>query len=321
MKTFKNKSGLLATTNSKTVWIHSEKRIYKQFPFEHFDINNWDEAEKFERFDKLLKTFNYFQSLTKKQLNEIDKKREERENKKRVPTVQQFIHDRLYFKIVPKLRSLAACLPDMGYSMGAKYTVQYLIFKGQYSDCSEYAKCSKFRAIHGNFTLKLTRDEFINAENIAGIFTYIYPNHKTKVKKCYWYEKTGEKQYYQLKKVDGFICGDFHALTKEAAKKGFETREKYRKEAVKKQIEAEKQKSEQLKAFNKAYSKALRYQYGIEDSLKVNCEAGTKAFILRCGLDSTKKYRGSFLMKVAAEKSKNSIGYVRRMIENRAKII
>ena len=212
-------------------------------------------------------------------------------------------------------------MPDMGYSMGAKYTVQYLNFEGSFSDCSEYAKSSKYRATHGNFSLKLSRDEFINAENIASVFTYIYPNQKTRVKKCWWFERVGEKQYYQLKKINGFICGDFHALTKEAAKKGFETREKYRKEAVKKQIEAEKQKIEQLKAFNKTYSKALRYQYGIEDSLKVNCETGTKAFILRCNLDSTKKYRGSFLMKVAAEKSKNSIDYVRRMIEYKAKTI
>ena len=90
-------------------------------------------------------------------------------------------------------------------------------------------------------------------------------------------------------------------------------REKYRKEAEKRQIEAEKQ-------YNKAYYKALRLQYSIEDSLKVNCETGTKAFILRCGLDSTKKYRGSFLMKVATEKSKSlSIQYVKKMIEYKAK--
>lgn len=245
---------------------------------------------------------------------EIALKLIERENNKRVPTVQQFIHDRLYFKIVPKLESLASCLPTMGYSMGAKYTVEYSSFIGSYSSCEEYANSCSYRAIHGNFTLKLTRNEFLYSENIAGVFTYIHPNQKTKVKKCWWYEKTGEKQYYQLKKVDGFICGDYHAKTKEAAKKGFETREKSRKEAEKRQVEA-------VKAFNKSYSKALRLQYGIEDSLKVNCETGTKAFILRCGLDSTKKYRGSFLMKVAAEKSKHSIDYVKRMIENKAKLL
>lgn len=238
----------------------------------------------------------------------------EREKNKEVQTVKKFIYDRLRFKIGPKLESLASCLPDMGYSMGAKYIVEYLSFKGYYSNCEEYAKSSKFRATHGSFELKLSRDEFINAENIAGVFTYIYPNQKTKVKKCWWFEKAGEKQYYQLKKINGFICGDFHALTKEAAKKGFETREKYRKEAEKRQIEAEKQ-------YNKAYFKALRLQYSIEDSLKVNCEPGTKAFILRCGLDSTKKYRGSFLIKVATEKSSLSIKYVKKMIEYKAKFI
>lgn len=101
-------------------------------------------------------------------------------------------------------------------------------------------------------------------------------------------------------KVDGYIFEGFHAKTKKEALEGGN-----------KIIEKRKQAEKSQKAFNKA----LRRQYSFNDSLLAgNCEAGTRAFILRLHLDSTKKYRGSFLIKQAEQKSSSSLYYVKRMI-------
>ena len=65
----------------------------------------------------------------------------------------------------------------------------------------------------------------------------------------------------------------------------------------------------------KAFAKACRRQYSYSDSLAAgNCEAGTRAFIMRLGLDANKKYRGTYLMKQATKRSANSLYYVTKMI-------
>ena len=69
-----------------------------------------------------------------------------------------------------------------------------------------------------------------------------------------------------------------------------------------------------------SFEKALRLQYTFNDSLKAgNCEVGTKAFQLRLGLSDVKKYRGSYILKLAKEKSTSSVYYVERMIKARIK--
>lgn len=319
MKTYFNDSKkLFAVTNEKTAWlVNFEKtKIFEQFSIEHFDIDNWLEVKNIISFDKLKKTFDIFQSMTKKQLVEIDKKRIKRYENKKVITVRFFLSDLMQKKYGEKLKRLASCLPDMGYSMGAKYYVLLHSCLGSYSNCQEYARSSKFRAVHGSFRLKIDFDTFKNSECIGGLFTYIYPNQKQSVKKCWWYEKTGEKQYYSLKKFEGFICGNFHASTKEGAKKGWQNICENQKRIKKAQKERAKNEKNITQNWKKTYSKELRLQYDYSDSLNAgNCEAGTKAFSIRCNLDVSKKYRGSFLLKTAEEKSTNSIPFIKRMIE------
>jgi hypothetical protein len=214
-----------------------------------------------------------------------------------------------------RLRSIAKALPAEGYSMGSIVSVLLLNGKVRGADDrrSNYANSCKYSPTHGSVILKLTPAELRCTRVIANLVTYIYPGQKGKVKKCYWYAGSGSKQHFQLVKKEGFVCGDYHATNKDAAKAGFERNEKERK-----RLEAWRKLqglNEKQKAAN--YKKALRKQYSYADSIAVNCEGGTDAFILRCGLDRDKKYRGSFLVKTANEKSRYSLPYVERMIKSK----
>jgi hypothetical protein len=234
------------------------------------------------------------------ELVEIVEKIFTRKSKEEEKTVKQFC-DNL---IINRLRQIAKNLPDEGYSMGSKILVTVGKGKhcliGQDDRTSEYAHSCKYSATHGRVVLHLKAEELRYTRVIANLVTYIYPNQKSKIKKCYWYVGYGSKSHFELKKKEGFIFAGFHAETKEQAKLGGE-----------RNIQYQKDQSKKVENFNKA----LRLQYSFEDSLKSgNCEAGTRAFILRLGLDSTKKYRGKFLLELAKEKSSNSVSYVERMV-------
>jgi len=204
-----------------------------------------------------------------------------------------------------RLEQIAKNLPDEGYSMGSRVVVSVLKFKASDDRTQDYAKSYKYRASHGSVYLNLTPSEFRYTKVIANLVTYIYPNQKTKVQKCYWYVRSGYKSAFHLVKQEGFIFAGFHATTKEQAKAGGERNIQYQKEQAKKA---------------ESHAKALRLQYSFQDSLNAgNCEAGTRAFILRLGLNSTKKYRGSFLLGLAKEKSPNCVYHVERMINSKVR--
>lgn len=327
MKTYINKKQELfaVVLSEKTVYLvnGSQTEIYKQFPLNHFDIENWDKVEDILTFFKLKKTFD---AISRTPKNELEKIRAERKKNKQVPTVSEFLKNRLQKKYEPKLNTLASGLPSMGYSMGSEYIVIFNKFRGSWDDEQEYSRSYKFRATHGFFELKIDRDILDNAIVEGGLFTYVYPNQKFKVKKCWWYVSTGEKQYYKLKKEYGYVYAGFHAKTRSDAKNGGENnirseknRIKREKEAAKlREINAKKAAKEEIKK-EKLFKKALRAQYGYEDSINVgNCIPGTKAFIIRLHLDSQKKYRGKFLLDLAEKKSKNSVQYVKKMIDKKS---
>jgi hypothetical protein len=216
-------------------------------------------------------------------------------------TVRQF-SDQL---IINRLYQISKNLPDEGYSMGSRVVVSVLKFRASDDRTSEYANSCKYRASHGSVYLNLTPAEFRYTKVIANLVTYIYPNQKSKIQKCYWYVRSGYKSAFRLVKQEGFIYAGFHATTKEQAKAGGERNIQYQKEQAR-------------KAEN--HAKALRLQYSFQDSLNAgNCEAGTRAFSLRLGLNSTKKYRGSFLLNLAKEKSPNCVYHVERMINSKVR--
>lgn len=215
-----------------------------------------------------------------------------------------------------RLRKIAKALPDEGYSMGSTVSVSFLSGNNWVYFCddrtSKYSNSCKYRPTHGSVKFHINNaSELRKIHVIGGLVTIIEPGQKSKVKKCSWYFGEGSKNRWNLSKIDGFICGDFHASTKEAAKEGFERNEKSRKEYEKRQILA--QKTEQQK--KKLFAAALRKQFTFQDSLFAgNCEVGTRAFILRCGLDINKKYRGKYLLEIAKAKSTSSVSFVERMI-------
>lgn len=208
-----------------------------------------------------------------------------------------------------RLNKLAYYLPSDGYSMGGtrKITINRYL-QSVYDDRRNYANSCKYRPTHGYVNYNIKFDELKNYSVIGGLITYIYPNQKTKVKKCFWLQGSGKKQNFEIKKIEGFIYNDYHGLDK---KNVFEQGEKNRKRAIERKKQAEKA--------EKAEKKALNCLYSYEDSLKSgNCEDGTKAFILRCKLDINKKYKGRTLLKIAREKSTNSISFVNRMLNFKA---
>ncbi len=205
-------------------------------------------------------------------------------------------------RIENRLKTIAKSLPDEGYSMGSKVIVRCGKFTGTDDRRKDYANSCKFSPTHGQIILTITPAELRCISVIGGLVTYIMPNQRNKVKKCYWYKGSGSKQHFVLVKQLGYICAGYHAIDKYAALEG-----------GKMNIEAEK--ANKKKVAN--YGKALRLRYSYADSIKVNCVPGTDAFIMRCGLDMSKKYRGSFLIKVAQQKSINSLPYVERMIKSK----
>lgn len=210
-----------------------------------------------------------------------------------------------------RLQKIAENMPDEGYSMGSN--VRILCGKLEANDdrTQEYSKSCKYRANQGGYFESIKMSELRFFHVIGGLVTFI-PQQKSNVKKCWWYSREGKKQNWKLIKIHGFICGNYHALTKKAAKEGFERAEKNRKEYEKRQILVQKIDAQK----NKLFAAALRKQFTYQDSLFAgNCEAGTRAFILRCGLDINKKYRGKFLLETAKEKSTNSVPYIERMIK------
>lgn len=263
----------------------------------------------YEKAVKLNEQFKGIEAIIKRatpEQLEIVKKIRERRIREEV-TVRQFA-DRL---IIQRLEEIAKALPDEQYSMGSKIEVWFKGLKGVHDRRSYYSKSCKYREYHGYVIVDLSLDELKNIKIIGGLVTYIYPSQKSNVKKCWWYASKGKHSKFELIKQEGYIYKDYHSLTRKNALKFGKQREETRKAIAK---------AEAIKL--KAMAKALKQQYTYADSLSAgNCEAGTRAFCLRLGLDTSKKYRGSYILKLAEQRSTTSVSYVKRMIEYRARQI
>lgn len=215
-----------------------------------------------------------------------------------------------------RLKTIAEALPDDEMSMGSKYTVNFAGVFGISDLRKEYAKSCSYTAKHHEYLITIDLQTLVNMQVVGGLATYIYPGQKSRVKKCWWYSGAGKKGNFTIEKKEGFLYAGFHHTDKKWAIAGGERN-------IIAQKEAERREKEEIKIktqWDKDYKKALKRQYSFNDSLKSgNCEAGTRAFILRCRLNSEMKYRGGFLLKTATEKSVYSLPYVKKMIEYFAK--
>jgi len=233
---------------------------------------------------------------------EIVKKRRERASNKTNYNTKNAVKQFCTNLINARLKNIAKNLPDEGFSMGSDVYVYCGKFIGHDDRTQEYAKSCKYRPTHGRVNLRLHPADLRNTVVVGGLITHILPDQKSQIKKCYWYVGKGSKSNFQLTVECGFIFAGFHAKTKEAAKIGG-------------QRNIDRAKEEAKKA--ETWAKALRLQYSYADSINAgNCEAGTKAFALRHNLNTSKKYRGAYLLNLAT--GATTISFVERMI--RAKV-
>lgn len=270
-------------------------------------MKNYESAlkleQKYTRFETMLKH-------ATPEVAEILEKRQVR-IKKSVSSVKSFCNS----LIKNKMQKIANALPDEGYSMGSVVKVRFNILTVRDDRTSNYAKSCSYRANHGSISIKLTLDELKNIKVEGSLVTYIYPNQRNKVKKCWWFDSKGSKQHFELIKTEGYVYAGYHSTSKLATKTAGERNVQHRKDMIK--LEKELKKKHEIK--EKKYKKALRLQYSFQDSVGAgNCEVGTKAFILRLKLNSNLQYRGSFLLKKAKDKSESSVQYIEKMIRFKA---
>lgn len=264
--------------------------------------------ENYEKAIKLMAKYKNVETAIKNAENnevvEIIKKKTIRNKEKGVISVKQFCQNLIY----KKLKEIAKAVPDEGYSMGSRIVIKFNKLICSDDRTNEYSKSCSYRPIHGQINVRLTKDELQHIKVVGGVITYIYSS-KQKVKRCWWFEGWGKKQNFHLVKVEGYIFNGFHSKDKNKAL-----------EVGTRLLKAEKEAKKEQNKKTGDFKKALRLQYSFYDSLKCgNCEAGTRAFAIRIGLDTTKKYRGSFLLKSATEKSTSSLKYVERMINYKVK--
>jgi hypothetical protein len=221
-------------------------------------------------------------------------------------TVRQWIHGRIY----TKLALIATALPRTGYSMGEQVFVHCGRFNTGHDRRMHYPG-GKYKPTHGCYRLTLTHSEFLRTSVIGGLVTTIAPKQTGKVKACSWYVGHGEKKDFRLVKQDGYVCGTYHATTKKVALDGHK---RILANAKRASANAKKYLKSQAR-YAKMYKKALNMRYSFADSIEAgNCEAGTKAFALRCRLDMSKAYKGSYLLSMVDKYKLSTGSFVERMI-------
>ena len=93
------------------------------------------------------------------------------------------------------------------YSMGEyiKIWVDNKII-GEYNNCYEYSKSSRYKATHGSIDIKLTKKEFLAIEKIEGLWTIRGKNGIAK-----WLRSEGKKGWCRVSLKEGFIYNDTHS--------------------------------------------------------------------------------------------------------------
>lgn len=131
-------------------------------------------------------------------------------------TVKSWIDNRL----TDKLEDIACTLPDENYSMGSIVRVWCTKLVGVDDRRQRYANSCTWRPTYGMIGVRITPDELRHIECIGGLVTYIYPNQHARVKKCWWYAGRGQKQYFEMIKVEGYVFAGYHATDKAKALAG-----------------------------------------------------------------------------------------------------
>lgn len=215
-----------------------------------------------------------------------------------VPTMREFC-DNL---IIDRLNKLADALPDSGYSMGEYKRFSAGKMVGIRDNTENYANSCKWSPTHGNVHYNIKLKNLKHWYVIGGVATYIYPNQKRQIRKCFWLSSEGNKQFFELTTEKGYIVGGRHAYNYKCALTYLH-------------IDTETKK--QAKQTEKQYKAALRKQYTFADSQNAgHCLPGALIFCRRVGIDPGRKYRGAYLLKLARTRAPYAISYLNQMFNN-----
>jgi hypothetical protein len=211
--------------------------------------------------------------------------------------------------IKERLTEIAKSIPEMGYSMGDYLAAECCKIRGAVDTTREYPRSAKFRATHGHFVLQLTAAQLRKTHVTGGIITIGGSPNSRKAERCQWFEFSGKKQYFRAELVSGWIYAGAHGTSRaDAIETGKRRIDQEKNQAKKAAIDAAA-----AKKWKKEFNAAARMQYTFADARAAGmCEAGIRVFAQHHKIDTAKKYRGSFLLKLELHTSEHS--HIERMI-------
>ncbi|HXU25587.1 MAG TPA: hypothetical protein VN698_00030, partial [Bacteroidia bacterium] len=182
-----------------------------------FDIiNNAKFCSRNETINRACKenSFGYKVKDVKKEIDLILSVKEKRSTTKNIPSLREII----WQPYLSLLHNIAKELPNMGYSMGQynKVCIKNTTICGRWNNAEEYPKSTKYKATHGDLSFSISAKELKQTKIVGGLITII--NQRLSVcndlYSCEWISSTGNKQYFQLERIEGYIYKDFHFTAK-----------------------------------------------------------------------------------------------------------
>ena len=238
------------------------------------------------------------------------------------------MNNKIKKRIQRRLEKIAEALPDQGYSMGGERVAKCLSITGRFDDRDYYSKSCKFREKHGYYEVEIPLADIFKISVIGGLVTIV--RSPGKIAEAEWFESTGKKQHFQIKRVSGFLTGRhnaatydrYHAATYEDAvewRKDEAGRLMRRRQQIRIAGLRSKNEKEYLRRLEKAEEEAKKLFYGFTHARQAgNCEPGIMQAVQDYNLNPEFGYRGEYLLQTVTNGRRWN---VERMIEHRAKML
>ena len=186
-----------------------------------------------------------------------------------------------------------------GYSMGE---IKRLVVDGKefctVDNCHEYKGGCKYKAQHGELTIRLKMHELRAIELVEGVWTV-----RRKGTQASWLRSHGMKSRYKIEFFDGHLVGTSHGSTVAYC----EELEAKKAECLTRSLDTAKREKVSL---NRFVGFAHRRMAGA-------CEAGVSAFCQRHGLNPEFGYRIDYLLGLGDEVARGYLMTIARSIANR----
>jgi len=200
-----------------------------------------------------------------------------------------------YFKMKHKANEIAKCF-RAGYSRGGTVNVYIknntkVMIGG--SDSRTYYKGSKYKPLHSNHSIIITKKELEQIKIIGGIPTIVLENKK--ISKCIMFVGSGNKNSYQIHKKEGFVTSSFHSFNMQECID-------FRKKRVSQLLIIREQKKnlDIFRAEQKILIEKKKISFvGFNHSISAgNCKTGTEMFISKHNLNKEFGYRLDYLIQL-----------------------